>query len=150
MKPRGVGASSPPRNGRGQTFQLKVSIHSVKGNCNMPMNKGDYFLLKGGKLIIPEGRHFCLWALQSVVPFLAAKYRNIVEKDDWLEDVQYVSCPDPGGKVILKIERCPVQDAQQSAGDAASGICREVLKLSFAVCCRTGPDGWPRIFDPGD
>ena len=84
---------------------LKVSVHTVTGNCNMPMKKGDYFLLKGGKVFIPEGKYFCLYALQSVLPLLPAKQRNIVEQDDWLADVKFVSCPDPAGKVILKIER---------------------------------------------
>ncbi|UCC31499.1 MAG: TIGR04076 family protein [Phycisphaerales bacterium] len=86
-------------------YDLKVSVHTVKGHCDLPMKKGDYFLVKGGKLFIPEGKYFCLYALQSVLPLLPAKQRNIVEKDDWLPDVKYVSCPDPAGLVILKIER---------------------------------------------
>lgn len=104
-------------------YDLKISIHSVKGNCNMPMKKGDYFLLKEGKLFIPEGKHFCMWALQSVLPLLPAKQRNIVEENDWLEDVKFVSCPDPAGRVILKIERCPVQDVHDRPGDAGCGRC---------------------------
>lgn len=104
-------------------YDLKVSIHAVTGHCDMPMKKGDYFLLKGGKLIIPEGRHFCIWALQSVIPLLAAKQRNIVEENDWLQDVKFVSCPDPAGRVVLKIERCPIEDGNEKAGDGGSGIC---------------------------
>ena len=91
-------------------YDLKVSVHTVTGNCNMPMQKGDYFLVKGGKIFIPQGKYFCLYALQSVLPLLPAKQRNIVEDDDWLPDVKYVSCPDPAGRVILKIERCEPQD----------------------------------------
>lgn len=104
-------------------YDLKVSIHTVTGHCDMPMKKGDYFLLKGGKLIIPEGKHFCIWALQSVLPLLAAKQRNIVEEGDWLEEVKFVSCPDPAGRVILKIERCQTQDTPKKANDAATGTC---------------------------
>jgi uncharacterized repeat protein (TIGR04076 family) len=95
-------------------FDLKVSVHTVKGHCNMPMQKGDYFLLKGGRVFIPEGRYFCLYALQSVLPLLPAKQRNIVEEGDWLPDVKYVSCPDPAGGVILKIERCAPEDGKDS------------------------------------
>lgn len=89
---------------------LKVSVHTVKGKCDLPMSKGDYFLLKGGKVSIPEGKCFCLYALQSVLPLLPAKQRNIVEEDDWLPDTKYVACPDPAGRVILKIERIPIED----------------------------------------
>ncbi len=93
---------------------LKVSVHTVTGHCNMPMQKGDFFLLKGGKVSIPHGKYFCLYALQSVLPLLPAKQRNIVEEDDWLPDVKYVSCPDPAGRVILKIERYKPQEEQPS------------------------------------
>ncbi len=95
-------------------YDLKVSIHTVTGHCNMPMKKGDYFLLKGGKVFIPEGKFFCLYALQSVLPLLPAKQRNIVEEGDWMSDVKYVSCPDPAGRVILKIERYDPQDEPDS------------------------------------
>ena len=99
-------------------YDLRVSVHAVKGNCNMPMKKGDYFLLKGGQLFIPDGECFCIYALQSVLPLLPAKQRNIVEEDDWLPDVKYVSCPDPAGGVILKIERCQPEESPESS-DAA-------------------------------
>lgn len=89
---------------------LKISVHTIKGNCNLPMEKGDYFLLQGGKVFIPPGKHFCLYALQSVLPLLPAKQRNIVEEDDWLPNTKFVSCPDPAGGVILKIETCCPQD----------------------------------------
>lgn len=96
-------------------YDLKVSVHAIKGNCDMPMKKGDYFLVKGGKLFIPEGKYFCLYALQSVIPLLPAKQRDIVvEKDDWLPRVDYVSCPDPAGGVILKIERCTPEKGKDS------------------------------------
>lgn len=93
---------------------LKVSVHKVVGHCNMPMKKGDYFFLRGGKVFIPEGKYFCLYALQSVLPLLPAKQRNIVEEDDWLADVKYVSCPDPAGRVILKIERLEAEAEPKS------------------------------------
>lgn len=95
-------------------YDLKVSVHTVTGHCNMPMRKGDYFLLEGGRVFIPQGKYFCLYALQSVLPLLPAKQRNIVEDDDWLPDVEYVSCPDPAGRVILKVERFEPPDGPDS------------------------------------
>jgi len=86
-------------------YDLKVSVHKVKGHCNMPMKKGDYFILQGGKIMIPEGKYFCMWALQSIMPLLPAKQRNSNDPDDWLPTTHFVSCPDPKGIVIMRIER---------------------------------------------
>jgi len=84
---------------------LKISVHQIEGHCNMPMKKGDYFILKEGKIYIPAGKYFCMWAMQSVMPLLPAKQRTILESNDWLPGTEFVSCPDPKGRVILKIER---------------------------------------------
>ena len=34
------------------------------------MQVGDRFFLRGGKIALPEGRDFCLYALQSAIPLL--------------------------------------------------------------------------------
>ena len=65
---------------------------------------GDYFLLHSGRLTIPAGRHFCLYALQAVLPFLAAKQRSLCH-GDWLKDADRFICPDPAGNVIMRVER---------------------------------------------
>ena len=44
---------------------LKVTVESIDGYCNQPMVVGDYFIVEGGKLKIPAGKHVCIWALQS-------------------------------------------------------------------------------------
>ena len=86
-------------------YDLKVSVHKVKGYCDMPMKKGYYFTLEGGKIRVPEGQYFCMWALQSILPLLPAKQRNSNDEDDWLPRTEFVSCPDPKGRVIMRIER---------------------------------------------
>jgi len=91
-------------------YDLKVSVHQIKGYCNMPMKKGDYFVLRGGKISIPQGKYFCMWALQSIMPLLPAKQRNSHDEDDWLPETEFVSCPDPKGVVIMKIERMENHD----------------------------------------
>jgi len=53
---------------------------------------------------IPEGRHFCLYALQSVLPLIPAKQRRLAA-EDWLEQDSLVACPDPDERVIMRIER---------------------------------------------
>ena len=51
-----------------------------------------------------EGRHFCLYALQSVLPLIPAKQRRLAA-EDWLEQDSLVACPDPDERVIMRIER---------------------------------------------
>ena len=45
-----------------------------------------------------------MFALQSVLPLLAAKQRNLSD-DDWLERDSLVVCPDPDERLIMRIER---------------------------------------------
>ena len=86
-------------------YDLKVTVHDIEGYCNMPMSIGDYFILREGKIYIPEGKYFCMWALQSIMPLLPAKQRNSNDEGDWLPETELVSCPDPKGRTIMKIER---------------------------------------------
>lgn len=87
----------------GSLKTLRVAVESVGGNCTSEMKCGDYFLLRSGRIYIPPGRHFCLYAIQAVLPLLPAKQR-ILKGDDWLNDACRVVCPDPAGNVILKID----------------------------------------------
>lgn len=81
----------------------------------MPMKVGDYFEVRGGRISIPEGKHVCLWALQSLMPLLPAKQRDLGDPGDWLPAVRYVSCPDPHGMVIYRIDRIPPSGAPAHA-----------------------------------
>ncbi|MEM1575018.1 MAG: TIGR04076 family protein [Nitrososphaerota archaeon] len=83
--------------------KLIVKVKEIKGKCDI-MKIGDYFILDGGKLIIPEkNKHVCIYALSSLLPLLPAKQRNIVEPEDWLPRTNLVECPDPNGRVIWEI-----------------------------------------------
>lgn len=81
---------------------LKIIVKNIKGVCDT-MKVGDYCLVRGDCLTIPEGSHFCFWALQSVIPMIPAKQRKIDEPDDWLPKTWEIGCPDPEGRVILQI-----------------------------------------------
>ena len=80
---------------------LKVRIKEIKGFCDT-IEVGDYFIVRGGRIYIPEG-HFCYWALNSVLPLLPAKQRKLDEPDDWMPTTWEVQCPDPKGMVIMEI-----------------------------------------------
>jgi len=84
---------------------LRVTVHEIKGKSVCGMEVGDYFeLIESSKLVIPDGKHFCIFALSAVIPLLAAKQRQM-DANDWLESDAYVACPDPEEQLIMRIER---------------------------------------------
>ena len=84
---------------------LRVVVDEVRGKCTSGMQPGDHVVLHSGRLYIPAGHCFCLYALQAVLPFLPAKQRPLGQ-DDWLASADCVICPDPAGNVVLRIEPC--------------------------------------------
>lgn len=99
-------AEVPAGGGSGLLHDLRVAVEEVRGRCTSGMRPGDYFLLRSGRITIPAGHHFCLYALQATLPLLPAKQRPLHE-DDWLREESRVICPDPAGNVIMRIERYP-------------------------------------------
>jgi uncharacterized repeat protein (TIGR04076 family) len=98
-------AGKPPAEG--QEFSLRdlvVTVDEVRGHCASGMAPGDHFVLRGGQIYIPPERHFCLYALQAVLPFLPVKQRPLAD-GDWLRDDTHFLCPDPAGNVVLRVEQ---------------------------------------------
>ena len=87
-----------------ELYDLVVEVESINGHCTCEMSVGDCFELAGGKLSIPDGQSFCLYALQSCIPLLPAKQRQCAEAD-WMETDVHVTCPDPACGLIMRIER---------------------------------------------
>jgi uncharacterized repeat protein (TIGR04076 family) len=71
------------------------------------MAPGDFFTVRDGDIRIPEGGYVCLYALQSLLPLITPKEREIAEDrdEDWMWRVHHAQCPDPQGRVVFKIER---------------------------------------------
>ena len=90
-------------------YELKITVQKVMGTCtaNPPMMPGGSFTVNDGDIQIPQGGHICMWALQSLMPLITAKERELAEEngDDWMWRVHHVQCPDPKGRVIFRIER---------------------------------------------
>ncbi len=86
-------------------YDLRVTVERIEGRSVCGLQVGDYFeLTESSRIRIPEGRHFCMYALQSVLPLLPAKQRRLPESD-WLEQDSLVCCPDPDERVVMRIER---------------------------------------------
>jgi uncharacterized repeat protein (TIGR04076 family) len=102
---KGTGAFPPPAAAAcaWSARPLRVVVDEVRGTCTSGHKRGDGFLLEGCRLTIPAGGHFCLYAVQAVLPFVAAKARKL-EDGDWLKEEDRFICPDPAGNVILRIQ----------------------------------------------
>lgn len=105
-------------------YELKVAVGKVLGTCTAdpPMKRGDHFIVRDGDITIPDGGYICLWALQSLLPVITPKEREICEHkdDDWMWRVHHVQCPDPNGRVVFKIEQTGRLDTRATApGDRA-------------------------------
>jgi uncharacterized repeat protein (TIGR04076 family) len=87
-----------------ELYDLRVRIEAIRGRCTCDHQLGDAFELKGGKLHLPAGQSFCLYALQATIPLLPAKQRP-THPNDWMSTDARVVCPDPACGVVMLIER---------------------------------------------
>ncbi|HYA49416.1 MAG TPA: TIGR04076 family protein [Burkholderiales bacterium] len=78
---------------------LKVEVVKVKERCGAKHKPGDHFFIRGlGTIEIPKGKKVCLFALNSLFPFLTAKQReDELPGDDWISETGILCCPDPKG-----------------------------------------------------
>lgn len=88
-----------------ELYDLRVTVERIEGRSVCGLQVGDYFeLTESSRLRIPAGRHFCLYALQAVLPLLPAKQRELAP-GDWLAQDALVCCPDPEERLVMRIER---------------------------------------------
>ena len=86
-------------------YDLRVTVERIEGRSVCGLQVGDWFeVTESSRVRIPEGRHFCLFALQAVLPLLPAKMRRLPD-EDWLERDSLVCCPDPEERLVMRIER---------------------------------------------
>jgi uncharacterized repeat protein (TIGR04076 family) len=91
-----------------ELFDLRVTVDRIEGRSVCGMRVGDYFeLVSSAELRLPPGRHFCIYALQAVLPLLPAKQRRL-PAGDWLERESIVCCPDPEERLTMRIDRIGV------------------------------------------
>ena len=86
-------------------YDLRVTVERIEGRSVCGLEVGDYFeVTESSRVRIPDGKHFCLFAMQSVLALLPAKMRRLAA-EDWLEQDSLVACPDPDERLIMRITR---------------------------------------------
>lgn len=95
-------------------YDLRITVERIDGRSVCGLQVGDYFdLTNSSQLTIPAGKHFCVYAIASVLPLLAAKQRTL-DENDWLETDSFVACPDPDERLIMRITRIGKQTLNAS------------------------------------
>ncbi len=92
------------RDDQFELYDLKIEVEAIEGHCTCKMAVGDHFFMRGGKISLPDGADFCLYALQAAIPLLPAKQR-LNHPADWMETDSRVVCPDPACRLIMRIDR---------------------------------------------
>ena len=88
-----------------ELYDLRVTVESIEGRSVCGLAVGDWFeLVNSSELRLPDGKHFCIFALQSVLPLLPAKQRDLPAAD-WLARDSLVACPDPDERLVMRITR---------------------------------------------
>jgi uncharacterized repeat protein (TIGR04076 family) len=93
-----------------ELYDITVTVDRIEGRSVCGMEVGDTFeVVESSQLKIPK--HFCLYAIQAVLPMIPAKQRKLPD-GDWLEKDSLVACPDPEERLIMRIDRgalCPLR-----------------------------------------
>ena len=86
-------------------FDLRIVVDRIEGRSVCGLEVGDFFeVTHSSRIRIPEGKHFCMYAMSAVLPLLPAKQRAL-PPTDWLERDVEVHCPDPEEGLVMRIER---------------------------------------------
>jgi uncharacterized repeat protein (TIGR04076 family) len=95
-------------------YDLRVTVERIEGRSVCGLSVGDYFeLTESSRLRIPDGKHFCIYALSSVLPLLAAKQRELAA-GDWMASDSLIACPDPDERLIMRVERIAKRTLESS------------------------------------
>jgi len=88
----------------GSIMDLKIEVTEIRERCGAKHKVGDVFYIRGqGTIEIPDGKKLCVYALNSLFPFLTTKQReDELSNDDWVAETKCLNCPDPKG-VTFKI-----------------------------------------------
>ena len=65
---------------------------------------GDRMFYQEPNLASPEGRPVCIYALGGLISYLSSFGRN-TEKEDWINTLQDLQCPDPVNTVVFSLNR---------------------------------------------
>ncbi len=72
-----------------------------------PMRVGDWFEVRGSRLVIPEGKAICPYAFAAVSPVIAMRQVDL-PLDHWLVRKPYICGADAEENLVMKVEAVPM------------------------------------------
>lgn len=92
------------RDGCDELYDLVVVVEETDDHCASAMQVGDRFFLRSSNFSLPDGGHFCVYALQSVLPLLSG--RQLPSNPINRRDTDRIGvCSNPDCKVKMRVER---------------------------------------------
>ena len=85
-------------------YDLRVEVVANRGRMMCHEQIGDYFDVSGGRLSLPDGQSFPLYALAALLPLLPAKQRP-TDPNDWMTTDTDIACPDVHCGAVFRISR---------------------------------------------
>ncbi len=85
-------------------YDLRVEVASIRGRSLCHEQVGDFFEVSGGRLSIPAGQTFPLYAMAALLPLLPAKQRE-THPNDWMTTDTDIACPDVNCGAVFRIRR---------------------------------------------
>lgn len=89
-----------------ELYDIRVEVSRCQSGRKMICNHkiGDYFVVSGENLKIPNGKTFPIYPLASLLTLIPVKQRE-THPNDWISTDQEVACPDPNCGGIFKLIR---------------------------------------------
>jgi uncharacterized repeat protein (TIGR04076 family) len=84
-------------------YRVTLTVKESRGDC--PYYKvGDKIVFEDAEIVKEESGRLCIYALMALAPYLTALCRDTA-KEDWINNVEVIQCPDPKRAVVFKVER---------------------------------------------
>jgi uncharacterized repeat protein (TIGR04076 family) len=85
-------------------YDLRVEVVRSRGRMLCHERVGDHFEVSGGRITMPPGTAFPMYALAALLPLLPAKQRE-TDPNDWMTTDTDVACPDVHCGAVFRITR---------------------------------------------
>ena len=85
-------------------YDLRVEVVANRGRMLCHERIGDHFEVQGGRINMPAGTAFPMYALAALLPLLPAKQRD-THPHDWMTTDTDIACPDVHCGAVFRITR---------------------------------------------
>lgn len=85
-------------------YRVVLEVVQVPEKCAAGYRIGDKIVIEDPKIMLNESTNVCLYALSALTPYLIPLTREL-PKDDWMNQINELSCSDPQNSVKFKVTR---------------------------------------------